>query len=519
MRPPEAAPSPEAAPPDDTDSVELRTVGIDIGSSTAHLVFSLVRLERLATRLSSRFAVASRRQLWRSPILLTPYLDQGSRLDSAKLSAFVAGCEQSAGIGFGQLDTGAVLLTGNALERANAATVAETIAGGAGRFVCAAAGHHLEAELAARGAGAVARSAAEGKLVLNVVIGGGSTKFAFCRAGAVLATAALAVGGRLLAVDAGRRLVRVEPAGGALAAAIGLAGEPGTLLDVGSERRLGTVMADVILDLVTGEATTAADELGLWLTEPLPPLSADMVSFSGGVGELLGQPRSGPADFGDLGPSLAAALQAGIAARRLGERRLAVVAPVEAIRATVIGASQFSTQLSGSTVLVPAEAPLPAHGVPVLHPRVRLSTGPSAEEVEAAVEEALNARSEALALAGAVALAFSWSGPPSHARLHALAAGIAAAVRRRAAELRLVVVVLDRDLAVSLGAVLHEEVGLERPVAVTLDELELGKLDFLDLGEPRVPSGTVPVVVKSLLFGPERGLAGAGAAGVMREAG
>ena len=55
------------------DTVELRTVGIDIGSSTSHLLFARVTLKRQAEGLSSRFVVVGRKILWQSPILLTPY--------------------------------------------------------------------------------------------------------------------------------------------------------------------------------------------------------------------------------------------------------------------------------------------------------------------------------------------------------------------------------------------------------------------------------------------------------------
>jgi len=58
---------------DDVENVELATVGIDIGSSTSHLVFSRVLMRRDAPGLSSRFVVAAREVRWRSPIILTPY--------------------------------------------------------------------------------------------------------------------------------------------------------------------------------------------------------------------------------------------------------------------------------------------------------------------------------------------------------------------------------------------------------------------------------------------------------------
>src|SRR5262249_16462935 len=71
------------------DNVDLTTVGIDIGSSTSHLMFARVHLSRLATGLSSRFVVVDRRILWQSPILLTPYLPDFT-IDTAKLAAFIS---------------------------------------------------------------------------------------------------------------------------------------------------------------------------------------------------------------------------------------------------------------------------------------------------------------------------------------------------------------------------------------------------------------------------------------------
>ena len=55
------------------DNVELTTVGVDVGSSTSHLLFARLHLQRLTESLSSRFVVVKREVLHRSPILLTPY--------------------------------------------------------------------------------------------------------------------------------------------------------------------------------------------------------------------------------------------------------------------------------------------------------------------------------------------------------------------------------------------------------------------------------------------------------------
>src|SRR5215468_9623226 len=99
----------------DQEHVDLTTVGIDIGSSTSHLLFAKVLLERQTQGLSSRFVVVHRQVLWRSPIMLTPFLPDGT-IDAAKLGAFIAGCYSEAGLTRDDIDSGAVILTGEAIK-------------------------------------------------------------------------------------------------------------------------------------------------------------------------------------------------------------------------------------------------------------------------------------------------------------------------------------------------------------------------------------------------------------------
>src|ERR1700756_4166731 len=192
------------------DNVELTTVGIDIGSSTSHLMFARVHLQRLSTALSSRFVVVERKILWQSPILLTPYRGDYT-IDVDDLAGFIAGCSAYAGIERERVDSGAVILTGEALKRRNARAIADLFSEEAGKFVCASAGHHMECHMAAHGSGAVALSRGHNATLLNVDIGGGTTKFALVEKGRTIATCAIAVGGRLIVEKDGGALVRIEP--------------------------------------------------------------------------------------------------------------------------------------------------------------------------------------------------------------------------------------------------------------------------------------------------------------------
>ena len=69
------------------DNLVFTTVGIDIGSSTSHLLFAKLILQRQSQALSSRFVVTGREIVYRSPILLTPFLH--------KLSGLFFACSRS----------------------------------------------------------------------------------------------------------------------------------------------------------------------------------------------------------------------------------------------------------------------------------------------------------------------------------------------------------------------------------------------------------------------------------------
>ncbi|OLC36069.1 MAG: hypothetical protein AUH81_08730 [Candidatus Rokubacteria bacterium 13_1_40CM_4_69_5] len=182
---PDALPD-EADPIWAGERIELRSVGIDIGSSTSHLTFSRLVLRRLGGHLSSRFRVVQRDVVHQSPILLTPYRSP-VMIDTERLNAFVRDTYTQAGLAPDGIDTGAVVITGEAARKENAQSILTMFAREAGRFVCATAGPQLEAIMAAHGSGAVARSRG-GSAVLSVDIGGGTTKLAVCRDGEVAAS-------------------------------------------------------------------------------------------------------------------------------------------------------------------------------------------------------------------------------------------------------------------------------------------------------------------------------------------
>src|SRR5918996_774169 len=159
------------------DNTGRRSGGIDMGSAATQVLFSRIRLRRRGEALSSRYVVVAREALYRSPVELTPYRDDEG-IDAAAVAALVAGAYEGARLAPEDIDTGAVILTGEAIRRDNAAAIAEALARVCGRFICVVAGHHMEALLAAFGSGAAQRSHDEGSRILHLDIGGGTTKLA-----------------------------------------------------------------------------------------------------------------------------------------------------------------------------------------------------------------------------------------------------------------------------------------------------------------------------------------------------
>src|SRR5919109_1770020 len=195
----------------------LKSVGIDIGSSTSHLVFSQLTLRREGASLSARFKVTARTVLFRSTIMLTPYRS-GTLIDVERVEQFIESAYRDARLKPEDIDTGAVIITGEALKKENAQPIVEYFAKYPGKFICAAAGHNHEALLAAYGSGAVDLSKTERKTVLNVDMGGGTTKFSLIDHGSVMQTAAINIGARLIAFDESNVLTRIEDAGRTLMA-------------------------------------------------------------------------------------------------------------------------------------------------------------------------------------------------------------------------------------------------------------------------------------------------------------
>ena len=475
------------------DTVTLTSVGIDVGTATSQIIFSRLILRRLGRELSSRFVVTERKTLYLSPVHFTPYTPGRERIDDQTLGRLVDSAYQEAAITPEQVDTGAIILTGEAIRRDNARAIADIFAAQRGNFVCASAGHNFEALLSAHGSGAVALSAERQSRVLNIDIGGGTTKLAVAERGKVLGTAAFHVGGRLVAIDGAGAISVLEPGGRSLAQQVGFQWKVGDRVTAPQIERLADHMARAILTLARDENRPPELER-LWLTPSLKGAkNYDAVIFSGGVGEYVYGKETHP--FGDLGAPLGKALQNLI---NTGAFAWPLAPARECIRATVMGAAQHTIQVSGNTIYRSSDALLPRKNLQVLRPPVDLTDSIDST----ALAQAIGSHFQAFDLKegeAEVALVFHWDGPPAAVRIAAFCRGIMEGLPATMRKGRPIYLVFDHDLAGLVGTILKNDFELKNDV-IAIDGVVLHDFDFIDLGKTLEPSGTVPVTIKSLVF-------------------
>ncbi len=437
-------------------SERLRSLGLDVGTTSTQLVLSELVIENRASGFAvPEMEIVSRRLLYQSPVHFTPLLDE-NRMDAPALRRLVEREYQKAGITRDDVDTGAVIVTGETSRKENARAVLEALSDLAGDFVVAAAGPDLESVLAAKGAGAEELSRKLGKDVLHMDIGGGTSNLCLLRDGAVLATGCLNIGGRLIKADGNGRVSYVSPVLAGLCPV-----KAGDTADRETFRKVAALLARA-LEMAAG--LRPADELLTALStreaaKPwTPPKQTVVLSFSGGVADCV--EREHPwLVFGDMGPELGQAIKASRLCR--GE----YVLGAQTIRATVIGAGCHSTQLSGSTVYC-QNIPFPLKNLPVVRELPERRDGPAV-----------------LALPGLKA--------PSYAQVTALAESLIPRLGEEA------LVCLEQDMAKALGQALAVRLPPNARI-LCIDRVKPGEGSYLDIAGP--VGQAFPVVVKTLVF-------------------
>lgn len=467
------------------ESVELVSVGIDIGTTTTQLTFSRMVARRGGGEFSSKFHIEDRETVYESPIWLTPYEDETADvIDVDALEEYLAEAYAEAGYGPGEVDTGAVIITGEASRTENAEPIIDLFSEQSGRFVCATAGANLETMMAVHGSGAVDHAVEAERDLLHLDVGGGTTKIAHVAEGFVEETASINVGARLVSVDEEGRVRRLEDAARTVADDLGIDLQRGETLPQSDRERLAGRFAELLFAAVEGEADDLVEELLVTDRPEIPPF--DAITFSGGGAEYIYDRES--EHFGDLGPELGAAI------RRAAEERGHEIVELETgIRATAVGSTQHTVQVSGNTITLTDESLLPMRNVPMV-PFVA-DHDQSADELAAAIEEKL-ALYDVDDVQGPFALGFHLHGLPEFDFLDRV---VEAAVRgwETYGDGGPLVLAFESDVAMNAGRLAADRI--DAPV-ISVDGVDLDQFGYIDVGEPLEDTDAVPLTVKSLVF-------------------
>lgn len=431
----------------------LLSAGIDIGTTTTHLIISKIGISvEGGFGTVPKAKITEKKIIYKSPVYLTP-LDCEGNIDGKAVAEIIAREYKKAGVTKSELKSGAVIVTGESSKKKNACTVLQDVSELSGDFVAAQAGAELESFLAGKGAGADEISKETGKITANIDIGGGTTNISVFYDGECVDESCLNIGGRAVRFENGKEIVSdtISP----------FYNKCRNSLPVLCER-----MADAVFSAITGEKVDPC----LITDHPLKgKYIPEVITFSGGVGECLcgaGYDR----DFNDIGIDLAKAIKERFASFK-GE-----IKKIEnPIRATVIGAGNFSMEISGSTIQYAEKIKLPIKNLECIRELEGITDKPCA----------ICPKSEK---------------SPSFEFVNSLAKDIVNACREMIKNNIPVVVITKYDFSKALGICLKKYLPCGYPF-ICADGIDCTRGDYVDIGLPVAEGKAVPVVVKTLVFG------------------
>lgn len=460
----------------------IQSVGIDIGTTTTQLIISEITLKDVAGfgRIPET-KIVDKKILYRSQIYFTPLLDVDD-IDGGKVQDIIKTEYVKAGISPKELDTGAIIITGESMRKRNAKSTVEALSQIAGDFVVATAGPDLESVLAGRGSGAAELSRQTGKLVANLDIGGGTTNIACFKDGEVYDTACLDVGARLIKTENGRYTYVSKTVSSQWNI------HPGETADIEKLQEIVKVFADLLAQAVgLCPETELLDHYKtnhLITVEEVP----ELIVFSGGVAACMEQHYDTFA-FGDLGVMLAEAIR-----NNLYFQKADIVKATETMRATVIGAGNFTMDISGSTIEY-TETDFPLKSIPI--GKIRCSSHADIDNIEneiLRIKRYFDGRDDMQ-----IAIAMDGLACPAFAEIQDMAKKLVESFEHHFAPEQKMILIIKEDIGKALGQAILRFDRCGRTL-ICMDSIRCTNGDYIDIGKP-VSGGTViPVVIKTLIF-------------------
>lgn len=472
---------------------DILSVGIDIGTSTTQMVFSRIKIQNTASVTSvPRISIVGKEVIYRSGIHFTPLQSQ-TEIDGARLKEIVREEYRKAGIKPSEISTGVVIITGETARKQNASQVLETLSGLAGDFVVATAGPDLEGIIAGKGAGACTASKETGKVVANLDIGGGTTNIAVFKAGEVIDTCCLDIGGRLIRLEEDAlKLTYIAPKLKRLSQESGINLEQGMAVPVERLKAITQRMTKIIEEVLG--IVPKSPELPYMLTaqDLRRDYKIDCISFSGGVADFIYNSTDKDVfRFGDIGILLGAAIR-----RSAIFDSFEVLTPDETIRATVIGAGSHTVDISGSTINYTKDI-FPVKNIPILKVSP-MDEGSDYERMALGVKEKIKWFNQ-VGEEQQIALAIKGVKNPSFKQVKKIAAEVIKGMEDLLKTRLPMIVITENDMAKALGQTLYSSLGYGRDV-ICIDGIKVENGDYIDIGRPLAGGRVVPVIIKTLVF-------------------
>ena len=480
------------------DSKKIKSVGFDIGTSTTHVVFSELTLKKTLTK-TQKYEVAERNILYQSKIYLTPLVNANT-IDVESLKDIFDEIYRDAGISIEDIDTGAVIITGETARKENADLVVASMAEHAGKFVSATAGPNYESIISAHGSGSVKYSENHpGVLVVNVDVGGGTSNVGVMFDGRIIDTCCINVGGRLV-VFTDNEDFKIKKTENAFVICSEIFKPTidvsvGNTLSINQVETLANKLNEILFETLSGKTLEemSSGAKALLMTEPLIKLPKDAknihLMFSGGVSEYI------YSDYSERFTDNALFLAKSIKNYLKDQDRFQLVEPEQRIRATVVGAGQYSLAVSGSTTFVSENLHLPIKNIPVVFIDINSD---SIHDMPIEIKNSLLKLD--LQDGDNFALAFNDPVKPVYSKLTNFSKRIEESLPKTVSRPDFpLILIFNSDIGNSFGNVAKRETNISAQI-LSIDEIALQDGDYIDIGAPIIGRNVFPVIVKTLVF-------------------
>lgn len=471
------------------------SAGIDIGTSTTQLIFSRLTIQNTAGfGKVPQTEITSKEIFYRSKIYFTPLLNR-ELMDGAKIKEILKTEYEKASLTPKDIQTGAIIITGESSRKKNAEQILHALSEYAGRFVVATAGPDLESILAGKGAGAADLSKQTGEIVINLDIGGGTTNLCAFRDGEILDTACLDIGGRLIRFapsysKEGRTITYIAPKLKYLCEKLKLNLSEGNKFEEAELLILVRTLADYLAQ--SAELKPAGEMLDFMKTNKLfdKEIKPGIITFSGGVATCM-QNTCPDYAYDDIGVLLAREIM-----NQSDFKSAHVMPATETMRATVIGAGNYSMDISGSTIEY-TKTDFPIRNLPIA--QIRLTKEADIVSLDASLKKALSIFAEENGITGEFAIAFRGIKCPSFSNIQDIAKAVSLFYQENIPKDNKCILIMEADIGKALGQAL-KRVNPDNRTIICIDNIKCNTGDYIDLGEPVAGGSVIPVVVKTLVF-------------------